>query len=235
MTASIPLDGAASAFWSFAQRLYAGNSFPEVYEALCATALAVVPGCDHACITTVQAGQRPVLAATTDAIARTVDALEWEVGEGPCVDAIRTQRFERDPDIANDAVWPRLAERVLRQTPVRGMIGYRVIIGERKVGALNLFSDTPGAFTRESADLGAIIASFASVAVAAANEREAADSLRAGLASNREIGKAIGLLMATYDVSDTEAFALLRDTSNRLNVRLATIAGQVVDGHRPKQ
>ncbi|MGZ4453851.1 MAG: ANTAR domain-containing protein, partial [Nocardioides sp.] len=121
-----------------------------------------------------------------------------------------------------------LAERILRETPVRGMIGYRIMVEGRKVGALNMFSDVPGAFTQEAADMGALLVSFASVALAAASQREEATSLRDAMMSNREIGKAVGMLMATHDLTDAEAFQRLRAASNRLNTRLADIAAQVV-------
>jgi tetrahydromethanopterin S-methyltransferase subunit F len=109
------------------------------------------------------------------------------------------------------------------------MIGYRLLIGEGKVGALNIFSDTPGALTSESADMGAIMASFASVALAGASHQARAESLQRGLESNREIGKAIGLLMAAHGVDDAEAFAVLRRASSEMNVKLAEIARRVVD------
>lgn len=100
-----------------------------------------------------------------------------------------------------------------------------------KAGALNLFSDTPGAFTPEVGSIGAIMAGFASVALAAAAEQASARSLREALESNREIGKAIGLLMATNGIGDQEAFNLLRDASNRLNRRLALVARHLVEQH----
>lgn len=73
-----------------------------------------------------------------------------------------------------------------------------------EVRCLNLFSDTPGAFTETVADHAIMLASFASVAVTALNRGEDADSLRRGLASSREIGQAVGLLMALHRVSDDE-------------------------------
>ena len=231
MTDTVALDEAAGAFWDLAQRVYAGESYQGIYEEICRTAVAVVSGCDHACITTISAGEAPELQATTDEIASRVDRLEWETREGPCVDAILRQRFEWDPDITRNPTWPRLAARVLDETPVRGMIGYRIIVGERKIGALNLLSDEPGALTQEDADMGAILASFASVAVTAASQHEEATSLREGLLSNREIGKAVGLLMATHSINDQDAFDRLRQASSRLNIRLAEIARRIVGEH----
>jgi len=232
MTSEVSLDEAASAFSALAQLVYRGHAYDEVYAEICRTALTVVPGCDHACITTISAGQEPTLEATTDEIAAFVDGLEWEVGEGPCRDAILTQRFEWDSDITTDPTWPNLAARILHDTPVRGMIGYRIVVNDRKVGALNMFADVPGAFTQETADMGALLASFATVALTAASQREEAASLREGMLSNREIGKALGMLMATHEINDEDAFQRLRASSNQLNTRLADIAARVVADHR---
>ena len=74
----------------------------------------------------------------------------------------------------------------------------------------------------------AVLAAFASVAVAAAENHERAEQLQQGLESNREIGKAIGLLMAAHKVSADEAFQLLRTTSSQMNIKLAKIAARIV-------
>jgi len=231
MTTPLPFDEAAGAFKNLAQLVYAGETYPAIYEEICRLAVALIPACDHACIPTIRGGEEPVLQASTDDVAAFVDRLEWETGEGPCVDAIMTQRFEWDPNITEHPAWPRLAERVLAETPVRGMIGYRIVVSERKVGALNVFSDTAGALTQEDADIGAILVSFASVAITAAGQREEAASLREGMLSNREIGKALGMLMATHSISDQEAFDRLRGASNRLNTRLVEVARRIVAEH----
>lgn len=116
MPTSPPLDEAAAAFASLAELVYAGETYAGVYEAIARAALSVVPGCDHACVTTMRAGQRPVVEAATDHVARRVDELEWETREGPCLDAILSHRFEWDSDITRNAAWPKLAERVLAET-----------------------------------------------------------------------------------------------------------------------
>jgi len=226
-----PLEEAAATFQRLAELIYKGESFEGIYAAIVETACDVVPGCDRACVTTMRAGSPPVCEAATDEIARRVDDLERETGEGPCLDAILSQRFEFDPDISHESAWPNLARRVLAETPVRGMLGFRILVGERKAGALNLFADAPGQLTDESAGIGAIVAAFASVALAASAHLEDAATLRQALGSNREIGKAVGLLMATHGVSDDAAFDQLRDASSRLNVRLAEVARRLVDKH----
>ena len=87
-------------------------------------------------------------------------------------------------------------------------------------------------FTETVADHAIMLASFASVAVTALNRGEDADSLRRGLASSREIGQAVGLLMALHRVSDDEAFDILVRTSQNMNVKIAELARKVIVQHR---
>lgn len=214
---------------ALAEVLYSRGDYADVYAAVCRIAVDVVPGCDHACFSTLEGGGELTSHGATDAVASHVDGLESELREGPCYDAMTDESFQMERDIRTDPSWPALAERVLKETPVRGMIGYRVLVGARKAGALNLFSDTPGAFDAEAADMGALIAAFASTALGAAAQHERAETLARGLASNREIGKAIGMLMSTRGISEDEAFDTLSQMSQQLNIKLANLARKVVD------
>jgi AmiR/NasT family two-component response regulator len=65
----------------------------------------------------------------------------------------------------------------------------------------------------------------------ASTQRDTAESLRAGLRSNREIGKAMGLMMAFHKITDDEAFTMLRSASQNLNTKLVEVARQVVAHH----
>jgi hypothetical protein len=112
---------------------------------------------------------------------------------------------------------------------VRGAMGFRLLIDKRKGAALNLFSDTPNMFDDESAGRAAVLAAFASVAINAAAKGEDAASLRKGLLSNREIGKAVGMLMLLHDMTEEQAFDLLRGHSQGLNIKLADVAREVIE------
>ncbi len=116
-----------------------------------------------------------------------------------------------------------------RETPVRGAMGFRLLVNQRKTGALNLFSDTPNSFNKESAGQAIVLGAFASVAINAIAQGEDAATMRRGLASNREIGKAVGMLMMLHGFSEDDAFALLRRHSQHLNIKLADVARQVIE------
>jgi GAF domain-containing protein len=222
----------AAVFAGLARIVYAPDSLDEVLGALCDSAPRLVPGCHHASVMLVRDG-RFLTAAASDDIGRRIDATEREIGEGPCLDAIVDEAGQIDADLTDRSSWPRLADWVLTNTPVRGVAGYRLIVDGAKVGALNLYSDTPGALSR-SADQAAVLAAFASVAMIATSRHQLVADLRAGLHSNREIGKAVGLLMAHHKVSDEDAFALLRKASQDMNIKLARVAREVVDHHNQR-
>lgn len=221
----------ATVFAALADIVYRGTDANDVYTAICIAATLLVPGCDHASLMLMQRG-RPVTVAASDRVASVVDDIERATGEGPCLDAIVSEAAQVEPDFTTGGEWPALARGVLARTPVRGAMGFRLMADTQKIGALNLFTDTPGLFDKKSADSAIIITAFAAVTVAAIRSGEEASTLRRGLESNREIGKAIGLLMALHSVSDDQAFDMLRETSQNLNVKIADLAHTVVNDHR---
>jgi hypothetical protein len=172
--------------------------------------------------------------AASDKTADRIDELEKALGEGPCLDAI--DEDERDQHICSDLTdgskWPVLAKRIMEETSVRGMAGFRLRQDGQRVGALNVFSDTPGALSDHSLEQAIMLTAFASVTLAALDRGEEAATLRRGLESNREIGKAVGLLMAMHSIDDDRAFEMLAKVSQEMNVKVAEVAAQVVAHHR---
>ena len=222
----------SSAFGALSDILYASDSYDEVFSAVVTTAVRVIDGCDHASIMQRGRDGRFQTAVSTDDVARTIDKLEQLHQEGPCLDAIVEDAPQFEDDLTDPSTqWPTLAEQVVRQTPVRSAAGFRIVVGDQKIGALNLFSDRVGGLSERSADHAILLAAFASVAVTSLHRKEEARTLAAGLESNREIGKAIGLLMAFHKVSDAEAFDLLRKASQDMNIKLAQVAREVVEHH----
>ena len=218
----------ATVFAALAEIIYQGSEVAEMYAAICVAATLTVPGCDHASLL-VRQNDRYVTVGASDQLAQRIDDLERRSGDGPCIDAIEEETPQIEPDLTTPSQWPKLAAGLLAETPVRGAMGFRILVDKRKGAALNLFSDTPNLFDAESAGRAAVLASFASVAINAIAKGEDAASLRRGLLSNREIGKAVGMLMLLNDFTEQEAFDLLRRHSQSLNIKLADVARQIID------
>jgi transcriptional regulator with GAF, ATPase, and Fis domain len=231
MTHDLPTDDATrEIFVRLSGLIYGGADEKAIHHSIVDAARRLVDGCERASLMLRQR-DRFVTTAATDDVARRVDQIETELGEGPCYDAIVDEAYQHDADLTSgSSPWPHFTERIVAETPVRSAIGYRLYLDGDKVGALNLFADEPGALTERAADQGAVLASFASVALMAIRAREEAATLRLGLSSNREIGKAVGLLMAAHHIGADEAFNVLRRTSQELNMKLTHVAEQVVRG-----
>jgi GAF domain-containing protein len=222
-------------FSALAEVVYSGESYETVYDALCQSTVEFVDGCDHASLMLRRRGRVETVGASDD-LARQIDQLERALGQGPCLDAIDESEPDQHlcPDLTSGSNWPELASLVLEKTPVKGMAGFRIRQDGQKVGALNVFSDTAGALTQHSLDQAIMLTAFASVTLAALERGEEATTLRRGLESNREIGKAIGLLMAMHDIDDDQAFQMLSTVSQEMNIKLAQVASQVIDHHRKR-
>ena len=216
-------------FAVLAQRLRDGRTADEVQQIVVASAVDLIDGCDRAAIGVLD-GTQFRNAAATDDVMRLIDELQNEVGEGPCLEASTDDIAQVDNDITQHCRWPRLAALVVERTPVRAMLAVPLVDEGTRSGALNVFADRPNVFDDESLATAAILASFASVALAGARQTQRADQLEEGMATNREIGAAIGILMATHNISQEQAFDLLSKASQRLNRKLRDIASGIVRG-----
>jgi hypothetical protein len=214
-------------FTSLAEIAREASTPKEMYPAICVAATLTVPGCDHASLMICRDGVYST-AAVSDSIARQIDKLELALGSGPCLTAIEECTAQIQTDLTADGRWPSLANRVLAETPVRGALSVRLPVDRERAGALNLFSDNANAFDERSVECALVLGAFATVATNAVAQGEDVASLRRGLASSRAIGKAIGMLMVLNDVSDDDAFGMLRQTSQETNVKLADVAADIV-------
>lgn len=201
----------------------------DTLDALARAAVERVPGAKWASITSYEHDRFHTVAAT-DEIARRADAIQYAVGSGPCIDAIVDDTLYRPRDLRHDERWPEYGERVSRELGMSSMLSYRLGhgIGDR-VDGLNIYSDELAAFDERSELVGLMLATHGALAVALAVNQERVENLQTALLSNREIGVAMGVLMARHRVTRDQAFGLLRMASQNSNRKLHDVALQVAD------
>lgn len=202
-----------------------------VLDAVTQVAIAQVSGADWASITLLT-GDRFRTASATDDRARQVDRLQYQASSGPCVEAARKLTLAHIRDTATDDRWPGFSRRAAEECGVGSVLSYRLCLerGEGTLGSLNLYALKPAAFKEDDRiGVGALVATAGALAVTAAKYREDAAALASGLDSNREIGKAIGILMYAHKLTDGQAFDVLRIASQNRNRKLRDIANEVVE------
>jgi hypothetical protein len=173
-------------------------------------------------------GQPTTLAASND-LASIVDAIEYECGEGPCLDVIEHDDITVANDLANDLRWPKFVERAVRETPVRSMFGVRIFFSGDERGALNLYANEPNAFDQLDIGIGAMLSTIASIALHHAAEQKRRANLEIALESSRVIGMAMGIVMSSRLCTADQAFDALRRVSQETNRKLRDVAVDVTE------
>ena len=148
--------------------------------------------------------------AATDEVPPRVDAIQYETGQGPCLQAMAEHAAYLIDDLGADERWPAFSRRAAEETGVRSMLSFRLFVEEDTIGALNLYSRHPAAFDDHDCAVVTVLAAHAAIAMSAAREQERAEQLEDALRSSREIGMAMGVLMGRTGATEDEAFALLR-------------------------
>ncbi|NHC44957.1 GAF and ANTAR domain-containing protein [Motilibacter aurantiacus] len=216
------------AFADLARELGSADGVDETLQLCTERTVALVEHCEHAGVSWIRGRAISTRAASSDVPVR-VDAIQYETGQGPCLDAIRGHGTYRVGDLLAETRWPSFAARAAAETGVRSILSFRLFLRKDTLGALNLYSSRRDAFDETDEAVGAIVAAHSAVALQGAAEQERADQLSQAQATNRVIGQAVGILMATRHISAHDAFGVLRAASSHMNVKLRDIAAQVVE------
>lgn len=106
------------------------------------------------------------------------------------------------------------------------MMGFLLYTEQEDLGALNLYSARPAAFTKGSETVGWLLASHGAVAFSSART---ADQLQQAIETRHTIGEAMGILMERLKITEDDAFALMRRVSQERNVKLRDLARQICE------
>ena len=182
-------------------------------------------GVDWASISVLHGDDHFETIGSTNPLAAKADALQYELGEGPCVDALRGAALASFDDVTAATSWPRYGARVA-QLGVRSQAALRLQHDGRTVGSLNLYGTRAGALSEDS------LARAESIAARAAQALELSrgvDQLIRSVAARKAIDQAIGLVMGSHDLSRERAFDHLVELSQARNVKLRDVALGLVD------
>ncbi|MEV5910455.1 GAF and ANTAR domain-containing protein [Streptomyces chartreusis] len=208
---------------SLARDLLAQDSVDATLERITAAATELVEGCDAAGILVLRNHTVESLAPTEQLVIDS-DQLQHRLGEGPCFDAARSSLGERVFRIADLTTehqhWPAYAPQA-HDLGVGSMMGFLLYTEDEDLGALNLYSRKPGAFTPDSELAGWLLASHAAVAFSSARTHA---QMEKAVATRHLIGEAMGILMGSHHLTEEDAFDVLRRYSQENNIKLREVA-----------
>jgi GAF domain-containing protein len=187
--------------------------------------------CQHAGISErVGAGEFRTSAASDDLVVK-ADSAQYELNEGPCVDASYEDDVLFSGDVEIDPRWPRWGLQA-SGLGIRGVASVSLYIGRQSMGALNIYSSTPRIFNAADLDVARMIGAHASVALAHFRGEE---NLWKAIDARHRIGLAQGIVVAQYHLSVGKAFAYLLRRSQAENVKLSALADDIIASNVPRQ
>jgi len=206
-----------------ARSLQAQPDFQRTVDAIVTAVTTTVPGAENAGLSVREGVNLRTVAATSDLVRR-LNGIEHDLGEGPCLQAELERRVYRIDDMAHDTRWPKFAAAAV-DAGIQSMLGYRLFITGRTLGALDLYSSKPNAFDIDAEVTGELFAAHAAVAMIGSTQQA---EWKTALGSRDVIGMAKGILMQREHLTDERAFDLLARTSQKANIKVQDIAAWLV-------
>jgi GAF domain-containing protein len=228
-----PENPVVDAVTDLATLLFTELSFEDSMRHVSALAVATIPSCDAAGVSLAENGG-VTSHAVTDDFTLQVDSYQYESGEGPCVETVRTGRPNRIDRMADERRWPQFCGRAA-DAGVLSVMSVPLRAGDANVGALNLYARTHP-FDDHDEEIGLQFGVQAAVVLANARayakSQDVIDQLQRALESRDVIGQAKGIVMTREQCNPERAFEILRSLSQRRNQKLRDVAAELVGSAR---
>jgi GAF domain-containing protein len=181
---------------------------------------------------TLKVADGPLTVGSSNDLAADVDAIQYEVGVGPCLYALREGIGSYVPDLANDHRWrdygPRAAAR-----GAACCVSVPVLVDADPVAVVKIYADRVDGITEPQRALARSVATDIAGGIGLARrlsvQAHTIDDRESAMDTRRIIDLALGVLMERARCNADQAFTLLRKQSQATNVKLREIAREIVE------
>lgn len=217
-------DNLADALADAARAINAPSTMEETLDAIVTSARASVPGFAHVGISLVNRNGTIETLAGTGQLVWELVAPQYSLEEGPCVSAMRSE-----PVV--------VAEHFDTISAGTGSSRGRSRQGSRHKWRCSSMSRTkpsgaqPDSTERDTIDLNALHAAelFATHAALALGRARRESQLNEAIGGRTVLGKAIGLVIESYQINDERAFQFIVRASSTSNLKARDVAVEIVD------
>jgi hypothetical protein len=171
---------------------------------------------------------------TTNKLSATIETLQYDLGEGPCIDAYSERRSVLEPDLVSpeELRWPAFREAAI-VAGARAVFGFPLQIGAVRLGALNLNRTDAGPLSDDQYADALVMADVAAHAVLAMQADSPPGAIAAELETSEDfqnvVHQATGMVAAQLEVTVNVALARLRAYAFAQDRPLAAVAADIVD------
>jgi GAF domain/ANTAR domain len=217
---------------SFSAALDALERTSEAPEGFCRPFLDVLPISGASVSTIGDLLGSETLAASDDQAAR-LDELQFDLGEGPCWDALRTGNHVLAPSLREPvrARWPAFSA-AIREEAVSSIFAFPLVIGPLRIGAIDLYSASPTTLddrhTRQADAMAAVVSRHVlrrALNAVGRDEEEGGNAY-----SRRLIHQATGFVLAQLDLTPEDARLVIQGHAFAAERSMMEVAQDIVDG-----
>jgi GAF domain-containing protein len=215
--------------------LIRADDLQHALDLLARTAVAAVPRVAWCGVTVLRDGHAATIATAAAGdhpqVEPRVDQLQYDAGDGPCLDAIRSRTLTLCPDLTAERRWQQWTPQA-RELGVRSVLSVPLDVDEAVIGALNLYGAEPAVVDERAQLTALLIAEHAGLLLGSVLERGARAELTARLVDDLREGAAVdhavGIVMAQRRCTAADALLVLRDAAEALDVRPRVVAERLI-------
>jgi len=169
----------------------------------------------------------------SDATAARLDEAQFDLGEGPSFDSLRSTEPLSLPNLAASAAlrWPVFAN-AISGLQARGLFLFPLVMGAASIGVASVYRTSTGSLSHDDLATGVAVArSIANPALRRAAQLAWQDTSSSGIPPielRREVHQATGMIVAQLNTSATDAFSRLRAHAFSTNRTVHEVSGDVL-------
>jgi len=172
---------------------------------------------------------------TTNDLSDLIEQLQYTLGEGPCIDAYHQDQPVSEPDLVGPGMrrWLAFSPPAV-EAGVRAVFGFPLQVGAVRLGALNLYRDSPGPLSDDQHADALVMANIAAQAILGLQAGAPPEMLAAELGEGEGadfhyvVHQASGMVAVQLGVSVRHALARLRAYAFGNDRPLTEVAKDVV-------
>lgn len=184
-------------------------------------------GGEHASITVRRRRNGYESLGASSPLAAKVDQLQYDLGEGPCIDAASPQGEDwyRSGDLGHEPRWPQWGS-AAADMGISSVLAVQLLRNSEHFGAINIYGEQPDQF-KDSHEVDRVLlwAIHAATALSAAWTEA---GLNTAISARHGIGVAQGILMQALDLDLDSAFKFMTRVASHRERRLHDIADEIV-------
>lgn len=182
-------------------------------------------------VSLLDAERRRTTWAATDGLVEQLDALQYELDEGPCLTAWLDNAVVSAGRLDTERRWPSWSRRAA-EMGMRSVLSSPLISGAETIGAIKVYSGTVDAYDEKDQDvlrrLADQAAIFVSNVLAVRSAESLSEALKQTLRTRDDLAMARGIVMAVRGLGIEDANRHLMAEAQRLRLPIRDVATRVI-------